>query len=188
MAWNDLESNQMVSFTDSIGGNFTFKPGQSSIVSPQCMTKAQSFEMYFLKTTTDTDTVASNQLMRKDYWISSVFSGIMMVGYANGSYGYVNAYIGGMTNTDLSSIAGANSVLTGLAYNTSARTISIAINNGSTTIIPNGWTSVRIVSTTFFRTDFAIQSQGGPNWVFVLFTNNNPIGTTVDAARLVVIT
>lgn len=184
MAWNDLTDTQMVSYTDAQTSGFPLKSGQSNVTSNQCMTKLDITTKYNVNISGYTD----NQLVPKSAWVASEFSAIMMVGYANGSYGYANAYIGAITNTDLSSIAGANSVLTGLAYNTSARTISIAINNGSTTIIPNGWTSVRIVSTTFFRTDFAIQSQGGPNWVFVLFTNNNPIGTTVDAARLVVIT
>ena len=71
MAWGDLLGNQMVSYTDATGGGFTIKPGKTNPGTPQCMTKAQAFDMYYLQTTSNTNTVASNQLMRKDYWTAA---------------------------------------------------------------------------------------------------------------------
>jgi len=71
MAWGDLAGNQMVSYTDAQGGGFTLKPGQSSVTSNQCMTKNDAFTKYNLATTSNTNTVASKQLMRKDYWVSA---------------------------------------------------------------------------------------------------------------------
>jgi hypothetical protein len=71
MAWGDLASNQMVSYNDASSGGFTLKPGQTNSSSPQCMTKNDAFTKYNLATTSNTNTVASNQLMRKDYWTAA---------------------------------------------------------------------------------------------------------------------
>jgi hypothetical protein len=71
MAWGDLASNQMVSYADATSGGFTIKPGQTNPGTLQCMTKSQAFDMYYLQTTANTNTVASNQLMRKDYWTAA---------------------------------------------------------------------------------------------------------------------
>lgn len=187
MAWNDLTDTQMVSYTDAQTSGFPLKSGQSNVTSNQCMTKSEILTKYNVSSS-NMSSYTDNQLVPKSAWVAGGFTSIMMVGYASASYGYVNGYIGAMTNTDLSPITGANSVLTGLAYNTSANQLSIGINNGSSTIEPNGWTSVKIGATTYFRVNFGRTSSPGPNWVWVLNTGNNAIGTTVDAARLVVIT
>lgn len=71
MAWGDLASNQMVSYTDAQSGGFALKSGQSSVTSNQCMTKNDAFTKYNLAVTANTNSVASNQLMRKDYWVGA---------------------------------------------------------------------------------------------------------------------
>lgn len=71
MAWGDLASNQMVSYTDAQGGGFTLKPGQSSVTSNQCMTKDNAFTKYYLLSSSSTNALASNQLMQKSFWAAA---------------------------------------------------------------------------------------------------------------------
>lgn len=68
MAWGDLASNQMVSYTDAQTSGFALNAGQSSVTSNQCMTKSDAFTKYNLAATSNTDGLASNQLMRKSFW------------------------------------------------------------------------------------------------------------------------
>lgn len=70
MAWSNVAADQMVSFTDAQTGGFTLNSGQSSVTSNQCMTKSDAFTKYSLTATASTNALASNQLMRKDYWVS----------------------------------------------------------------------------------------------------------------------
>lgn len=70
MAWSDVAANQMVTLTNALTSGFTLKPGQSNPGGTQCMTKNDAFTKYNLATTANTNTVASNQLMRKDYWVA----------------------------------------------------------------------------------------------------------------------
>ena len=69
MAWSDLASNQMVSFTDSQSGYFTLQPGQSTVVSNQCMTKSDALTKYVLDSSYMED-YASNQLVPKSTWVA----------------------------------------------------------------------------------------------------------------------
>jgi hypothetical protein len=46
MPWNDLASNQMVSFTDAQTSGFTLKSGQSHVTSNQCMTRLDIVTKY----------------------------------------------------------------------------------------------------------------------------------------------
>ena len=69
MPWNDLASNQMVSFTDAQGGGFTLQSGQSSVTSNQCMTKSDATTKYVLDTSYLTS-YASNQLIPKSVWVA----------------------------------------------------------------------------------------------------------------------
>lgn len=185
MAWSDLTDTQMVSFTDAQTSGFTLNSGQSQVTSNQCMTKAEILAKYNVSATSISG-YANNQLVPKGAW---GFSGIMTVGGENYNYGYsLAANIGAMTNTDLSDICGAGSVLTTLGYNVSSDQLYININNGSTTVRPNGWRSLQIGATTYFRLDFAENSSPGPNWKWSLDTNNNAIGTTIGAKRSVIIT
>jgi hypothetical protein len=50
MAFNDLASNQGVSFTNAQTGGFTLKPGQSSVTSNEMMTKLDATTKYYLDT------------------------------------------------------------------------------------------------------------------------------------------
>jgi hypothetical protein len=76
MAWSNVAANQMVSFTDAQTGGFTLKSGQSSVTSNQCMTKNDAFTKYNLTATANTNSLASNQLMRKDYWVAAVVKSV----------------------------------------------------------------------------------------------------------------
>jgi hypothetical protein len=46
MPWNDLASNEMVSFTDAQTSGFTLKSGQSHVTSNQCMTRFDFITKY----------------------------------------------------------------------------------------------------------------------------------------------
>ena len=46
MGWNDLAPNQMVSFIDIQGSNFTLKEGKSPIDTNQCITRDEVLDMY----------------------------------------------------------------------------------------------------------------------------------------------
>jgi len=67
MAWSNLLANQMVSYTDAQSGGFTLLPGQSNVVSNQCMTKAQALSKYNLNAS-DMNAYESNQLIPKSLW------------------------------------------------------------------------------------------------------------------------
>ena len=71
MPWNDLLSNQMVSFTDAQGGGFTLNAGQSNVNSLQCMTKAEALAKYNLDAAS-MSSYASNQLVPKSAWVNGV--------------------------------------------------------------------------------------------------------------------
>lgn len=72
MAFSNLASNQMVSYLDASSGGFPLNSGQSHYTTipgaNQCMTKSEAFTKYNLKTTANTNGVASNQLMQKSFW------------------------------------------------------------------------------------------------------------------------
>ena len=189
MAWNDVASNQMVSFTDAQASGFTLKSGQSQVTSNQCMTKAEILAKYNVSAT-NISGYANNQLVPKGAWVASGFSGIMMVGGYDYQWGYgLEENFGAMTNTDLSDVCGPNAVLTKLCYNVGGDFLRIDINNGTTWPSPV-WFSVQIGATTYFRSDFRGGAyNGAPINAFVwnLDTNNNAIGTTMNAAKLVII-
>lgn len=80
MAWNDLASNQMVSFTDAQGGGFTLQSGQSNVTSNQCMTKNDALTKYVL----DSSAMASytsNQLVPKSAFVASSLNTITLRGF-----------------------------------------------------------------------------------------------------------
>ena len=70
MAWNDLASNQMVSFTDAQGGGFTLNAGQVGVTSSQCMDKTAALAKYDLNSA-NMSAYASNQLVPKSDWVSA---------------------------------------------------------------------------------------------------------------------
>ena len=68
MAWEDLASNQMVSFTDAQTSGFTLKSGQSHVTSNQCMTKSEILTKYNVTISG----YADNQLVPKSAWDARV--------------------------------------------------------------------------------------------------------------------
>lgn len=67
MAWYNALSNQMISYTDSLGGGFALKCGQIQIYSNACMTKNAAVNLYHLNTE-GLALYASNQLIPKSVW------------------------------------------------------------------------------------------------------------------------
>lgn len=70
MAWADLASNQMVSFTDAQSGGFSLNSGQSQTTSNQCMTKSDALTKYNLNASL-MSSFANNQLVPKSTWASA---------------------------------------------------------------------------------------------------------------------
>lgn len=70
MAWNDVASNQMVSFTDAQTSGFALNSGQSSVTSNQCMTKNDITTKYNVSVSG----YAGNQLVPKSAWVGNSFT------------------------------------------------------------------------------------------------------------------
>jgi hypothetical protein len=82
MAWSGITANQMVSQIDAQTSGFTLQSGQSHGTTTLCYTKADAFAKYVLGVTANTNTLASNQLMRKDFWVtgkSVTFSNVILL-------------------------------------------------------------------------------------------------------------
>lgn len=69
MAFNDLLSNQMVSFTDASSGGFALNSGQSNVTSNQCLTKTEALTKYNLNASV-MNSYSGNQLVPKSAWIT----------------------------------------------------------------------------------------------------------------------
>ena len=73
MAWNDVASNQMVTFTNAKDGALTgpllLNSGQSNTTSDQCMTKSDAQTKYNLEAA-PMSSYASNQLVPKSTWVT----------------------------------------------------------------------------------------------------------------------
>jgi hypothetical protein len=69
MAWNDLASNQIPTFTDLQTSGFTLNAGQSAVTSNECLTKTQALAKYNLSTSL-MSSYASNQLVPKSNYAS----------------------------------------------------------------------------------------------------------------------
>lgn len=70
MAFVDLASNEMVTFTNAATGGFTLNAGQSNVTSNECMTKTQALTKYNLSASA-MSSYASNQLVPKSGWVSN---------------------------------------------------------------------------------------------------------------------
>lgn len=87
MAFADLASNQMVSFTDAQSGGFAINSAQTNITSDQCMTKNDALTKYNLDASY-MSSYSDNQLVPKSTWV-----GISVTSYAHDfSLGYFDAY------------------------------------------------------------------------------------------------
>jgi len=80
MAWGDLASNQMVSFTDAQGGGFSLNGGQSHVTSEQCMTKDEVIAKYNVLAA-NFSIYSGSQLVPKAAWASGVvYSSVVKTG------------------------------------------------------------------------------------------------------------
>jgi len=179
-------SNQMVSFTQAQSLGFSLKSGQSSVTSTQCMTKSEALAKYNL-TVSAMDGYSSNQLVPKSAWVtaSSAYSASLTVGSGtNSSYGYNSAGFGSITATSCP-IAGSGAYVSAIVHIGVTGELFVVINNGSTTIAPNGWTTISINGTNYNRTSFSLYGASG-SWEWTLVTAN-PLGTTVGATKTITI-
>lgn len=184
MAFSDLASNQMVTFTDAQSSGFALNSGQSHVTSNQCMTKSDALTKYNLDASA-MSSYANNQLVPKSTWVISEFSATMTVGHDSVYYGYYISLFGSITNNDISSIAGSGSLIKGLYYHTQTGDIIFIITNGSSTIPPDGWTTLSINGTAYNRSSFTNNGYiSSGYWRWVLRTSNT-IGTTVGATRTI---
>jgi hypothetical protein len=71
MAFVDLASNEMVTFTNAATGGFTLNAGQSNVTSNECMTKTQALTKYNLSSSA-MSAYASNQLVPKSTWVNGI--------------------------------------------------------------------------------------------------------------------
>lgn len=71
MAWGDLASNQMVSYTDAQSSPFQLLPGQSHVTSNQCMDKDAAIAKYGLSFSAMSG-YAGNQLVPKSVWVNGL--------------------------------------------------------------------------------------------------------------------
>jgi hypothetical protein len=69
MAWTDLASNQIPTFTDLQTSGFSLNSGQSAVTSNECVTKANALAKYNLSSAEMND-FESNQLVPKSSYVS----------------------------------------------------------------------------------------------------------------------
>ena len=182
MAWGDLSSNQMVSFTDAQTSGFLLKSGQSHVTSNQCMTKSDITTKYNVSVSG----YSSNQLVPKSLWVSSGFSATMTVGVNQNMtiFGYTLNYIGSMTSTSIDSVVGYGTYIEALthAYN---YLIFKVVTNSPSAPAPAGWTTLTINGTVYQRTSMELVNLTSTSWQWVLNTSYNPFGTSSGATKTI---
>jgi hypothetical protein len=110
MPWNDLTSNQLVSYTDAQGGGFTLKAGQSNVTSNQLMSKQEAIAKYNLNES-NLSAYTNSQLVQKSDLVAAAFPNII-VGGSFSTYRGVSRTGLSLLNTD----AGANASFNPPAY------------------------------------------------------------------------
>jgi hypothetical protein len=114
------------------------------------------------------------------------FSATMTVGAAN-QFGYRQGIYGSISATNISNPAGANAVLTDLYWSSGGLRFFIA--NGSSTVPPNGWTTLVIGGNQYDRTSFTVIYDNTINkWTYSLSSSDNPFGTVVGNTRAITLT
>lgn len=140
MPWNDLASNQMVSFTDAQTGGFSLQPGQSNVTSNQCMTKNDALTKYVLDSSAMAS-YANNQLVPKSVWISGTTGVITATMTNNSPTGLPNVYLGEMGILYLGTVTQRNTNVFNLplgdSFGVSLYTYNNALLNMSLTITSN---------------------------------------------------
>ena len=110
MPWNDLTSNQLVSYTDAQGGGFTLKAGQSNVTSNQLMSKQEAIAKYNLNES-NLSGYTNSQLVQKSVLVAATIPNII-VGGSFSTYRGVSRTGLSLLNTD----AGANASFNPPAY------------------------------------------------------------------------
>ena len=81
MPWNDLASNQAVSYIDAQTSPFSLRPGQTRVTSNQCMTRLDAITRYNVNI--NPLLCADNQLAPKSLWENAGNSVVFSNGNAN---------------------------------------------------------------------------------------------------------
>jgi len=198
MPWNDLASNQMVSYTDAQTSGATLKSGQSQFTSNQCMTRLDIVTKY--NVIISDILFANNQLVPKGSWgiVGDLYSGTLTVGTIGTqivSWGYGAASdtgSWGSISSNSVSFMHNGAIITGVSkYGTNE--IFLIISGIPNSVSPATWTSISINNEVFLRTNASIaysnptlppsQQWRRYQWGFA----GNPFGTTVGAIRTITI-
>ena len=158
MAWNDLATNQMVSYTDAQGGGFTLNAGQSSVTSDQCMTKTDALAKYSLNAT-NMSTYGALQLVPKSAWV-------------NGVAGPVYTYQG-----PINAVAGATSVNITLPVTVAVGDLLVLAVIMQTTATPSTLTA------TGWTLQNSERQNGGSSFIYTrIATSSAESGTTLSVS------
>jgi hypothetical protein len=132
---------------------------------------------------------ADNQLAPKSLWEISApaFSATMTVGVVTTRSGYRQDVYGSMSNTNISTPAGANAVLTDFYW--AGSVLALSIFNGSTTVAPNGWTAIGIDGVMYNRSSFTFSyNQPTARWLYTLSLATNPFGLVSGVTKTITLT
>ncbi len=114
------------------------------------------------------------------------FSTTMTVG-GNTQFGYREGVYGAISDTDISTPAGPSAVLKDLYWG--GGTIGFFITNGSTTVPPDGWTTLTINGNSYNRSSFTYSYNSPTNrWTYSLVVPSNPFGTVIGATKSITLT
>ena len=142
-------------------------------------------------------TANSNGYIATIHTCGAAYGSLMTVGGTSTINGYRNDGVGtygSMYTTNIAAPAGANAVLHGLYWTNG--TLVVQMRNGSTTVRPDGWTSLYINGNTvsgggifFNKTSFTAAPYNGPTatWLWTLSVATNPFGSIAGVQRTIVI-
>ena len=182
MAWSNLQSNQMVSFTDAQTSGATLKSGQSHVTSNQCMTKSEALAKYNLDANA-MSSYASNQLVPRSAWVAIVNGDFLVTAQQKSTFlGYVGegGTLSGSINPSPPYIyaLGAGVKINMIYSRASEKDIMLVIYNGSTTVQPSGWTQLKItpnigsISSNFLIGNAIVINRNDGSWAFIWYDNS----------------
>jgi hypothetical protein len=176
MAWNDLATNQMVSYLDASTSGFILKSGQSNFTTlpaaNQCMTKDDALAKYILDSSY-MSTYASNELVPKSTWVRAVlpYSWILYYSSSPSAPNYV-----GFENSTGACSATSPAVPSITVYSNSYLQNGLALYYDQYGVTPINCNSYDSTSNTYYKLDtYAITFENAGEGV-----SNNVIHSYLD--------